>query len=253
MNFGRCVKARYVCIRRTYHRVYIAGLNLKFQKILNPRYPSFSVLGLALTLGFGVLIITLELVLEPAIRRVNGEDQTDPNNRRSHDVESRPSSQEVDTNQPRLLSPNTKELKHAEWSLNSTLQLQRLAHEAIGAGTWRRTTSDTPITEHNQPLGVIDFKKTSSKHPYLIKPINAAQSEAAADSGTEKDDDSSRNVVVDSNETTVSIDGNEITVSTDQTETPLSAYKIESQTSAEGGKNISMDIEAVPCKNKGGG
>lgn len=68
-------------------------------------------------------------------------------------------------------SPDTKLLKRAEWDLSSTLQLQRLAHEGIGAGTWKRTESETLVTLPNQPLGVLDFEEPPTGHPYLAKPV----------------------------------------------------------------------------------
>lgn len=60
-------------------------------------------------------------------------------------------------------------LKHAEWNATSTLQLQRLAFEGIGSGTWSCTSSETPVTLPNQPLATLDFKKPPASHPYLVK------------------------------------------------------------------------------------
>jgi hypothetical protein len=66
-----------------------------------------------------------------------------------------------------------KQLKHSpfksiEWTMNETLQLQRLAHEGIGAGTWRRACSDYPITKDDQTPATLDI--TNRAHPKFIPP-----------------------------------------------------------------------------------
>lgn len=45
----------------------------------------------------------------------------------------------------------------AEWQANSTLQLQRLAHENLGLGTWSKTNESVPVTEPGDVLGVLDI------------------------------------------------------------------------------------------------
>ena len=44
-----------------------------------------------------------------------------------------------------------------EWETNSTLQLQRLAHEGIGLGIWSHQTNSVPVTERGEKLGVLDI------------------------------------------------------------------------------------------------
>jgi len=80
-----------------------------------------------------------------------------------------PSTDQLPTTQADV---KTAKLVHerAEWNINSTLQLQRLAHEAIGAGTWGRTFSETPVTLPDQTLGTLSFKKPPMHHPYFINP-----------------------------------------------------------------------------------
>ena len=51
-----------------------------------------------------------------------------------------------------------------------------MAHEAIGAGTWRRTTSEIPVSLPNQPLGTLDFMNPPRSHPYLVKPVHSVGS-----------------------------------------------------------------------------
>lgn len=52
-----------------------------------------------------------------------------------------------------------------EWRTMSFLQLQRMAHESIGSGTWLKTTSETPITVPYQELGMLDIR--DQKRPLL--------------------------------------------------------------------------------------
>jgi len=55
---------------------------------------------------------------------------------------------------------------YLEWTSNSTLQLQRLAHEAIGYGAWERVLSANPITKSvEEKLSMLDI--SDPKHPVL--------------------------------------------------------------------------------------
>lgn len=56
----------------------------------------------------------------------------------------------------------------AEWVSGSTLQLQRLAHENLGLGDWKRTDELIPTTARGDVLGVLDI--TNLKHACLIRP-----------------------------------------------------------------------------------
>ena len=55
-----------------------------------------------------------------------------------------------------------------EWTTNQTLQLQRLAHEELGLGTWTRVADDCPITLPGELLASIDI--SDPKHPRLKCP-----------------------------------------------------------------------------------
>lgn len=68
---------------------------------------------------------------------------------------------------PRLRSAKLM-YSHAEWQAGSTLQLQRLAHENLGLGTWTRTDEAIPITEPGDTLGVLDV--ANSKHARMVVP-----------------------------------------------------------------------------------
>jgi hypothetical protein len=55
-----------------------------------------------------------------------------------------------------------------EWCTNGTLQLQRLAHEELGFGTWRGCTQDVPTTQAGEKLAVLDV--TDVAHPSFTAP-----------------------------------------------------------------------------------
>lgn len=67
-----------------------------------------------------------------------------------------------------------------EWKANSTLQLHRLAHEAVGSGTWTRATKDVPITNPGNILSGLDVEDQS--HPRLVRSRDAAAKENAESS-----------------------------------------------------------------------
>ena len=56
--------------------------------------------------------------------------------------------------------------KRLEWAMNDILQLQRLAHEEVGCGTW--IGEDFPITALGEKLAVLDV--SDPDHPKLVKP-----------------------------------------------------------------------------------
>lgn len=56
---------------------------------------------------------------------------------------------------------------HAECQTGSTLQLQRLAHESAGLGTWKRTNESIPVTEFGDSLGILDTSRPG--HARLVR------------------------------------------------------------------------------------
>ena len=64
----------------------------------------------------------------------------------------------------RNISPYT----YLEWQTNDTLQLQRLAHEELGYGTWSRAVAGNPVTAAGEKLSVLGIKDDT--HPVLIRP-----------------------------------------------------------------------------------
>lgn len=56
---------------------------------------------------------------------------------------------------------------YAEWQVGSTLQIHRLAHESLGAGSWSNTTGPVPITKAGEQLAALDI--SNSAHPHLAR------------------------------------------------------------------------------------
>ncbi|KAH8901160.1 hypothetical protein GQ53DRAFT_584347, partial [Thozetella sp. PMI_491] len=106
----------------------------KNQKIRSTMYSSFSVLGLAIVFVIGVIIIASSWALEPGINCLSK-------------------------------SSNVRQYRLLEWSANSTLQLQRQAHEGSGSGTWLHTAAAVPITKAGELLQALDV--TDKTHPRL--------------------------------------------------------------------------------------
>lgn len=107
------------------------------QKILSTAYTNFSVFGLTTIFIIGGVIIILSYTLEPLVAWIQ--------RRRNLDVYER-----------------------LEWTMNETLQLQRLAHEELGLGTWHQCDTDIPVTGKAEKLGVLDLSDRT--HPRLKAP-----------------------------------------------------------------------------------
>ncbi|KAL9625381.1 MAG: hypothetical protein Q9160_000444 [Pyrenula sp. 1 TL-2023] len=105
------------------------------QKVRSTSHTSFSVLGLSITLILGGAIILLELVDEPLFRFIQRRGKFGS-------------------------------YKHLEWISNETLQLQRMAHEEVGAGTWTGTDESLPTTSRGERLATLNID--DRKHPRLV-------------------------------------------------------------------------------------
>lgn len=81
---------------------------------------------------------------------------------------------------------------YSEWSINQTLQLQRLAYEEAGTGgKWSHTNEYVPVTEAGQNLALLDLMDPS--HPRLSAPldltlVDSFQKSAASEAGGGIDD-----------------------------------------------------------------
>ncbi|KAI0155334.1 hypothetical protein GGR57DRAFT_491761 [Xylariaceae sp. FL1272] len=62
-----------------------------------------------------------------------------------------------------------KQFKHLEWTSDTTLQLQRLAYEGIGQGTWSRGTRAIPTTDDGELLALLDI--SNLEHP-VLRPLD---------------------------------------------------------------------------------
>jgi hypothetical protein len=102
------------------------------QKIRSNSFISVNLLGLTIIFAAGTLIIIVSLVLPIAVEH---------------------------------FQPHHNRYSSLEWITNDTLQLRRLAHEAVGAGTWKGATDDYPTTTHREMLAILDL--TDPKHPRL--------------------------------------------------------------------------------------
>ncbi|KAF2962752.1 hypothetical protein GQX73_g10823 [Xylaria multiplex] len=109
------------------------------QKIRTTAYASFSLFGLFFTLTAGLLLTLVSYLVEPISGWLH--------NRNGYN-----------------------KYPHLEWTANSTLQLQRLAHEELGFGTWSEGTETIPVTKPGQLLGSLDI--SDPKHPVLRRPTD---------------------------------------------------------------------------------
>ncbi|KAF2271752.1 uncharacterized protein EI97DRAFT_427646 [Westerdykella ornata] len=113
-------------------------------KIITTKYSSFSVLGMGLILGFGTIIMFLDVALEPIVDAIHA---------RRH----------------RRGKGNAKATYvRLEWNANTTLQLQRLAHEHRGVGTWKMHGWAHPVTEPGEKLAMVDMR--DEEHTLLVRP-----------------------------------------------------------------------------------
>jgi hypothetical protein len=123
------------------------------QKIVSTSFSSFNVLGISLILVLGALIIVLDMCLEPCVascvrrkyaKRHAGNDEEGGSAGEKHPLHS-----------------------VVEWNQTGTLQLQRLAHEEAGFGTWEKCDGDVPVTAPGQFIAGLDLRDT--KHPLLMQ------------------------------------------------------------------------------------
>lgn len=107
------------------------------QVVRNAAYTSFSVLGLALTMALGGVIVLVANAVEPVCAFV----------------------------QKRWSKRGRGTYRRLEWVTNEALQLQRMVHEELGLGTWTGTAQEIPVTGGDETLGVLDV--SDEKHPIM--------------------------------------------------------------------------------------
>ncbi|KAI2469445.1 hypothetical protein F4781DRAFT_394085 [Annulohypoxylon bovei var. microspora] len=104
------------------------------QKIRSASHSSFSLLGIVITFGIGGMIIVVSFIVEPILEFLY--------KRRKY-----------------------KQYAYLEWITNTSLQLQRLAHENLELGNWSHCTEEVPTTEPGVALASLDIKNPD--HPSL--------------------------------------------------------------------------------------
>jgi hypothetical protein len=121
------------------------------QKIVSTKYSSFNVLGVSLILTLGIIIVILDMGLEPTVawwqRRKYHKQQNLDEPHEYNDKEFHPLFGAI------------------EWSQTSMLQLQRLAHEEAGYGEWSKCDGDVPVTQPGQMISGLDLRNI--EHPLL--------------------------------------------------------------------------------------
>ncbi|KAF2142305.1 uncharacterized protein K452DRAFT_297623 [Aplosporella prunicola CBS 121167] len=120
------------------------------QKIRSTVYTNISLFGLILILSIGTIIILLSNFIETLVSFIL--------RRRRADI-----------------------YAHLEWGVNETLQLQRLAHEGVGLGQWKKCGDMVPITEMGDMIGVLDVSE--AWHVKLKAPVMGWEKEAVVSSG----------------------------------------------------------------------
>ncbi|KAL9615737.1 MAG: hypothetical protein Q9160_009298 [Pyrenula sp. 1 TL-2023] len=61
---------------------------------------------------------------------------------------------------------NMNPYQRLEWATNEALQLQRMAHEELGAGIWTGAAETIPLTEKDDKLATLDISE--ERHPRLM-------------------------------------------------------------------------------------
>ncbi|KAI4276395.1 MAG: hypothetical protein L6R38_005678 [Xanthoria sp. 2 TBL-2021] len=95
---------------------------------------SFSVLGVAIILIIGTILIITSWTLDTCVRSIRGKKKSN-------------------------------QYKSLQWIVDEKLQLQRLAYEEAGQGRWREGASTVPLTEKDDKIGLP--RNANMEHPSL--------------------------------------------------------------------------------------
>lgn len=125
-------------------------LTIESQIIRSKSYASFSMFGLCFTFVMGFLLILASYLLEPISGYL-------------------------------FKKQGYKEYAHLEWVTNATLQLQRLAHEEAGKGTWSKCLDMVPVTQADELLGSLD---TTDRHHPIIRHTQSGSDRSAETQST---------------------------------------------------------------------
>jgi hypothetical protein len=138
------------------------------QKVRSSEYYSFNVLGVAIIISVGLFLMVLAGFIETI---TSGIDIIF-----SHE------------------KPHTPPYGRLEWDSNSYLDLQRLAHQALGIGTWSRSRTGVPITAPGEKLGVISSTPTTAL-PVLKRPRPMGELQDMVGASSYQGDDSTNYAV----------------------------------------------------------
>lgn len=141
---------------RPFHAPANTHSNRMIQKIRSNAYTNFSIFGISFLLSVGGIIIFLSYTLESFVFQSL-----------LSRCWKRNSSQGVP-------------YRRLEWVANGTLQLQRLAHEELGIGTWDKCDGTIPITTNGSQLAVLNID--NPQHPRLGVSVAAYEVELASPS-----------------------------------------------------------------------
>lgn len=122
----------------------ITKLTSRLQKILSTSHGSFSLVGLYSIFITGLVVTLISYVLEPVSSFLS---------KKGHF-----------------------RYAHSEWTTNTVLQLQRLAHEELGLGTWSGCADTIPTTKALEVMASLDI--TDIQHPVLSPPEKEQEPES---------------------------------------------------------------------------
>lgn len=136
-------------------------------------YISFNMFGIGTILIIGAVIVLVSFVAQPILASHTSSSYSRRKwikrlrQQRQQPQQQKQRQQEEESQGPRSCSHT---YPHYEWVSNETLQLQRLAHDGIGIGTWSGAMETVPRTEPKDELGVLDFSR-NPRHPKLRFPV----------------------------------------------------------------------------------
>lgn len=113
------------------------------QRARSSKHYSFSVLGVGIILALGGFLMLLAMFIEPIIAGLFKLPWFKHNQRLHY--------------------------AYAEWQVGSTLQIQRLAHESLGAGSWSNAAWGIPVTQREDKLATLNIGDPD--RPRLSRPL----------------------------------------------------------------------------------
>ncbi|KAL9619316.1 MAG: hypothetical protein Q9160_006081 [Pyrenula sp. 1 TL-2023] len=87
-----------------------------------------------------------------------------------------------------------------QWATGDFLQLQRMAHEELGLGTWSGASSRVPLTNKNETLGILDV--SNEMHPIMVRPTCSEKRDGGSQRVASRVSKSSHNPDISSDHTT---------------------------------------------------